>query len=55
MWDIASIAAFLWIFFEDVDFAALHTEFRGFIIAKKPRGIDPKQYSKPPITVSSTS
>jgi len=36
-WDLASSAAFTWIFFEDVDFVPAESQFKGFIIAYKPR------------------
>lgn len=39
-WDIASSAAFAWIFFEDVDFMAREgSRATGYIIARKPRAL----------------
>ncbi len=36
-WDIASSAAFTWVFFEDVDFAPIRPQVIGVIIARGPR------------------
>lgn len=38
-WDIASSAAFTWIFFEDVDYLPTTSQHSGVIIARKPRRI----------------
>jgi len=54
-WDVASSAAILWVFFNDVDFIPIGTQTRGILIARKPRGIDPNQYqAEPTITKPST-
>ena len=50
-WDIAGVAATLWIFFEDVDFKPTRTQIRGILIAKKPRGINPRDYTMLPTIV----
>ena len=47
-WDIASTAAIMWAFFEDVDFIPTRSSTSGMIIAHKPRGIPPENYSKNP-------
>ncbi|MEM1810438.1 MAG: hypothetical protein QW324_06210 [Thermofilaceae archaeon] len=36
-WDLASSAAFTWLFFSDVDFIPARRPFSGIIIAKNPR------------------
>ena len=36
-WDLASSAAFTWIFFKDVDFIPVQRPYRGIIIARNPR------------------
>ena len=49
-WDLASSAAFTWIFFDDVDFIPLERPYRGVILAKQPRriiSIDELLKSKP--------
>ena len=49
-WDLASSAAFTWIFFNDVDFIPLERPYRGVILAKQPRrmiSIDEILKSKP--------
>jgi hypothetical protein len=38
-WDIASSAAFTWIFFEDVDYLPTTSQYSGVIIARKPRRV----------------
>jgi len=38
-WDIASSAAFTWIFFEDVDYLPTTSKYSGVIVARKPRRI----------------
>ena len=48
MWDVASVAAILWVFFRDVDFKPLRSYLRGFLIAKEPRGLDPDEYRSLP-------
>ena len=47
-WDIASTAAIMWAFFEDVDFIPTRSSTSGMIVAHKPRGIPPENYSKNP-------
>ena len=51
MWDLAGIAALLWVFFEDVDFKPMGLGLRGILIAKKPRSLDPKNYARYPTMV----
>ncbi len=48
LWDLASVAAILWIFFEDVDFEPLKSAYSGVLIARNPRNIDPRIYLKKP-------
>jgi len=36
-WDLASSAAFTWMFFEDVDFLQIESSIKGVIIANRPR------------------
>jgi len=38
-WDIASSAAFAWLFFEDIDFKPLQTRYRGVLLCRKPREV----------------
>ena len=47
-WSIAELAAIVWIFFGDVDFIPIRGDKNGFIIARKPRNIDPQKYAKNP-------
>ena len=47
-WSIAELAAIMWIFFGDVDFIPIRGDKNGFIIARKPRNIDPQKYAKNP-------
>ncbi len=51
-WDIAGVAAILWVFFEDVDFIPTDSRLRGIIMARNPRGMSPENYAKPPRIVS---
>ncbi len=44
-WDVAGTASILWVFFKEVDFLPTRSSRRGFVIAAKPRGIDPEEYS----------
>jgi len=53
MWDIAGVAAILWMFFEDVDFKPTKTQLHGILIARKPRGINPRNYVNQP-TIAKT-
>ena len=54
-WDIASTASILWIFFSDVDFISTDGAGRGVLIAKEPRGVDPKGFSEYPRVLRSTT
>ena len=47
-WDIAGIAALLWIFFNDVDFIPINGKSRGIIVSKEPRGLNPTHYQQEP-------
>ncbi|NPA96475.1 MAG: class I SAM-dependent methyltransferase [Crenarchaeota archaeon] len=53
LWDVASVAATLWMFFRDVDLITTSSALRGFIVAKDPRGIDPESYAKLPTVARS--
>ncbi len=44
-WDVAGMASILWVFFKEVDFTPTRSSRRGFIVAAKPRGIDPEEYT----------
>ncbi len=48
LWDIAGTAAILWTFFEDVDMIHTQSMLHGVLIARKPRGLNPENYSKVP-------
>jgi SAM-dependent methyltransferase len=53
LWDIASSAAFTWVFFEDVDFVPLRSQYSGVVIAYKPRRtIEPRTLHKTPRIIS---
>ena len=47
-WDIAGTASTLWFFFREVDFVETKSRRRGFIVAGKPRGINPDDYLEYP-------
>ena len=51
LWDLAGIAGMLWAGFKDVDFLPIRTARSGFLIAKEPRGLDPKEFSEDPTIV----
>ncbi len=52
-WNIAGVAAILWVFFRDVDFVELGSSIRGFILAKTPRNnIDPVVFEEDPSILS---
>ncbi len=49
LWDMASIAAILWMFFKDVDFMPISGKrTRVFLIARQPRGFKPDDYREHP-------
>ena len=47
-WGLADAAAMLWAFFEDVDLVQTASPTTGFLVARRPRGIDPEQYRGDP-------
>ena len=53
-WSLAGTAAILWAFFEDVDIVQTATPTTGFILARRPRGIDHDQYPETPIAAGPT-
>ncbi len=55
MWDLASLAAILWVFFRDIDFVPLRSQISGFLIAREPRGLGAEPYSALPSIASRAS
>ncbi|MEL9929831.1 MAG: class I SAM-dependent methyltransferase, partial [Sulfolobales archaeon] len=53
LWDLAGLLSISWFFFSEIDFIETGSWYRGFILARRSRGIDPDQYLvKPKISRS---
>ncbi|MEZ0290674.1 MAG: hypothetical protein ABWJ42_06260 [Sulfolobales archaeon] len=50
LWDLAGIASVAWAFFREIDYVERGSRYRGFILARGSREIDPEQYSIKPFT-----
>ncbi len=52
LWDIAGVASILWCFYSHVDFIKYRHPYSGLLVAWRPRGINPIQYTRYPEIVS---